>query len=100
MPFTYVLQSSITGQYYTGATSDVQGRISQPNSTQSRSTKNRGPWVLAHFEEFATLGEALRRERYLKTGRGRDELNGILSQKSNISKPEYEPQELAHSKIR
>jgi hypothetical protein len=33
---------------------------------------------LAHKEELASLADALRRERFLKTGRGRDELQRIL----------------------
>ena len=78
MPFTYVLRSESTGRYYTGATKDIDIRLTQHNSDQSRSTKNRGPWKLVHCEEFATLAESLRRERYLKSGKGRDELKRIL----------------------
>jgi hypothetical protein len=33
---------------------------------------------LVHREEFATLAEALRREKELKTGKGRDEIQRIL----------------------
>jgi predicted GIY-YIG superfamily endonuclease len=32
------------------------------------------PWSLIYMEEFATRSEAVRRERYFKTGRGREEL--------------------------
>ena len=78
MPFVYVLRSVKTGRLYTGATTNLENRLVQHNSDQSRSTKNRGPWVVVHQEEFATLAEALRRERFLKAGRGRDELRGIL----------------------
>ena len=78
MPFTYVLRSLTTGHHYTGATTNLENRLAQHNSDQSFSTKNRGPWILVHHEEFATLAEALRRERILKSGRGRDELRKIL----------------------
>ncbi len=78
MPFVYVLRSSVTGRLYTGATTDLDRRLLQHNSGLSRSTKNRGPWVLVHKEELASLADALRRERFLKTGRGRDELQRIL----------------------
>ena len=82
MPFAYVLRSLTTGRYYTGATSDLEVRLAQHNSDKSRSTKHRGPWVLAHSEQFATIAEALRRERFLKTGKGRDELKRILQAKT------------------
>jgi putative endonuclease len=78
MPFVYVLRSSATGRLYTGATTDLDRRLSQHNAGLSRSTKNRGPWVLVHKEELTSLADALRRERFLKTGRGRDELQRIL----------------------
>jgi hypothetical protein len=37
--------------------------------------------VIVHQEEFATLAEALRRKKVLKTGRGRDEVRRILAAK-------------------
>ena len=78
MPFAYVLRSLKTGQLYTGATANLEIRVSQHNSNQSRSTKNRGPWCVVHYEEFPTLAEALHREKALKTGKGRDEVRRIL----------------------
>jgi putative endonuclease len=84
MPFAYVLQSETTGGHYTGATVNLEIRLAQHNSDQSRSTKHRGPWNIVHFEAFATLAEALRRERFLKSGRGRDELRRILGGKCAI----------------
>jgi putative endonuclease len=78
VPFAYVLRSLATGRFYTGATTDLAVRLEQHNSNMSRSTKNRGPWILVHQEEFVTLAEALRRERELKTGKGRDEVQRML----------------------
>jgi putative endonuclease len=75
---TYVLRSQTTRRLYTGSTSDLGRRLGQHNSDLSVSTKHRGPWELVHQESFATLGEAVRRERYLKTGKGREELQRIL----------------------
>ena len=81
MFFVYVLRSRVTGRLYTGSTSDLKTRFAQHNSDQSFSTKHRGPWDLLHSEEFGTLAEAIRRERFLKTGKGRDELKKILAEK-------------------
>jgi len=81
MPFIYVLRSSTTGRSYTGATTDLDARLLQHNSDLCPSTKHRGPWVRVHHEEFATLAEALHREKFLKTGKGRDELERILASK-------------------
>ena len=74
----YILRSQVTGRFYTGSTSNLETRLQQHNCDQSTSTKNRGPWDLVHHEEFETLAEAVRRERYFKSGRGRDELKKII----------------------
>ena len=75
----YVLRSQTTRRFYTGVTSNLPKRLIEHNSDMSFSTKNRGPWDLVHSEEFATLSDAVRRERHLKTGHGRNELREILS---------------------
>jgi len=66
----YVLYSKSANHHYTGRTSDLKKRLQQHNSNLCRSTKNRGPWELVREERFLTLGEAARREKELKTGKG------------------------------
>ena len=85
MAFVYVLRSRKTGRRrcYRGATLNLQARMEQHNSDQSFSTKHRGPWDLVHQEEYATLADALLRERFLKTGKGRDELKRLLAKDPN-----------------
>jgi len=77
---TYVLRSKATRRLYTGSISNLARRLEQHNTDASVSTKHRGPWELVYREDFATLAEALRRERYLKTGKGREELTRALDQ--------------------
>jgi putative endonuclease len=75
----YVLRNKSTGRFYTGSTSDSGRRLAEHNPSLSTSTKNRGPWELVYFEDYATRSEAMRREREFKTGKGRDELKRIVS---------------------
>ena len=77
---TYVLRSETSGALYTGSTSDLNRRVAEHNSDLSIWTKGRGPWKLLHREDFAALAEAVRRERYFKTGKGREELQRLLAQ--------------------
>jgi putative endonuclease len=79
MYFVYVLRSKATGRHYVGFTSDLTQRVGQHNSGITKSTKNRGPWEMVHHEEFHTRPEAMQRERFLKTGQGREELKRILA---------------------
>ncbi len=80
MFLVYVLRNQTSGRLYTGYTSDLVQRVGQHNHGIAKSTKNRGLWELVYREEFKTRVEAMRREKYLKTGRGREELKGLLAQ--------------------
>ena len=81
MFFVYVLRSRSSGDFYTGHSGNLLKRVEEHNSGLSPSTKNRGPWDLVHHESFATRAGAMRRERELKTGKGRDEVQRILRSK-------------------
>lgn len=82
MFYVYVLRSETTGRFYTGSTQDLDSRLVEHNSNCATATKNRGPWRLVHSEAFATRKEAVARERYFKTGKGRIELEAILCVKT------------------
>ena len=77
MYHVYVLKSQRTGRRYVGSCEDLQARLHRHNTGQSPARKNGRPWTLSHKEMFSTRPEAVRRERYFKTGRGRDELDRI-----------------------
>ncbi len=73
----YVLRSSTTGRRYVGSCSDLCDRLRRHNAGESAATKFGIPWMLIHEEHFSTRAEAMARERYFKTGRGRDELDQL-----------------------
>nr|AQQ74893.1 hypothetical protein [uncultured bacterium] len=77
--WVYVLRSEKTGRFYTGSCEDLTKRVEQHNTGQNKSTRHGVPWILVHSESYATRSEAMQRERYLKTGRGRDELKRLLN---------------------
>ncbi len=85
MFYIYVLRSQTTGRFYTGQTASIPERKQKHEQGLSPSTKGRGPWDLVHQEEFATRAEAMRRERELKTGKGRNELKRILQERARSS---------------
>ncbi len=67
MPFLYVLRSRSTGKFYIGSAVDVVARFAEHQRGHSTYTRDRGPWDLVYQEEYATLKEARRRERQLKS---------------------------------
>ncbi|MBI3484214.1 MAG: GIY-YIG nuclease family protein [Acidobacteria bacterium] len=83
MYFAYVLRSLSCNRLYVGSTSQLQVRVSQHNEGISSPTKHWRPWELVHSEEFKTRAEAMRRERFWKTGRGREELKLLLARRAH-----------------
>lgn len=61
-------------KYYIGQTEDLQRRIQQHNehTFKGYTARFRGEWVLIYSESVATRIEALRREKQLKSGNGRE----------------------------
>src|SRR2546425_988807 len=86
MNFVYVLRNRTSGYHYTGHTADLTQRLGQHNHGFSKSTKNRGRWELIYQEEHDSRAEAMRREKFLKSGKGREELNRILMQNARSSR--------------
>ena len=66
------------GNTYVGQTADLERRLTQHNDPNCRlilyTKRHVGPWRVIHCEEFASRAAAMRRERELKSGKGRDAL--------------------------
>ena len=58
-----------------GSREDLDDPLRRHSAGESNATKHGVPWRLLHTESFATRSEAAIKERYYKTGRGRDELD-------------------------
>jgi putative endonuclease len=78
MFYVSVLKSLVDKRLYKGLTKDLNKRVKEHNSGWTRSTKAYRPWKLVYFERFQTLHEAREREKYLKSGIGREFLKNIL----------------------
>jgi putative endonuclease len=78
MFFVYILRSKSDGRHYTGHAADMTQRLGQLNAGITKSTKSQGPWELVYHEEFATRAEAMGREKFLKSGQGREEVQRLL----------------------
>ena len=80
--WVYAIRSRSTGRIYIGQTEDLQRRLSQrndPYSTLSLYTKRiKGPWDVVDSEQYQDRGEAVKRERSLKGGKGREFLKLIV----------------------
>ena len=77
MHHIYVLENSL-GRWYIGQTNNLGYRFARHNNGEVKSTKNGRPWKIIYTEKFATRAEAMRREEFLKSGKGRNFLKTIL----------------------
>ncbi|MBU0573552.1 MAG: GIY-YIG nuclease family protein [Candidatus Margulisbacteria bacterium] len=71
MYYVYVLHSLSYNTYYVGSTEDTEKRLSEHNAGKCRYTSGRMPWQLVYKEEYNTRGEAMKREKFFKSGQGR-----------------------------
>jgi len=78
MFYVYVLRSLEKGRRYVGMTKHLDRRLKEHNEGKNRSTKGFKPFELVHVEEFEERIEARKREKYLKSGSGREYLDSIL----------------------
>jgi putative endonuclease len=72
----YVIQNQ-QGQLYKGITEDIEQRLRYHNQDLGHWTKGKGPWRLVYSEQIENKTEALKREKFLKSGKGREVLKKL-----------------------
>ncbi len=75
MYYTYVLINQVNHYRYIGHCKYVPPRLKDHNYGKVKSTKSFKAWHLAHYEGFKTIVESIARERFLKSGIGREWLD-------------------------
>jgi putative endonuclease len=91
MFYTYVLVSLRDRRLYTGCTDDLRKRIQAHQRGKVRSTADRSPLSLIYYEACLHRDDAFRRERFLKTGKGKRFLeNRLRSYFDTVRKNESE----------
>ena len=80
MPYqVYFLYSPNFSKTYVGFTSNLEGRLKSHNELAHKGwTHKYRPWDLVFTETYILKTDAMKRELFLKTGRGREELKGML----------------------
>ena len=80
MWYVYVLWSKRDRKLYIGCTNDLKKRLILHNKGEIPATKFRRPLILIHYEAYLNKYDAYSREKWLKTGWGRNHLKKILVQ--------------------
>ena len=78
MFFVYILLSLKDNKKYIGFTKDLDRRLQEHFTGSCKSTKHRRPLKLIYKESFSTKSKAMLREKFLKSGKGREFIKAIL----------------------
>jgi len=78
MHYVYVIQSKDDKKLYVGCTANLRKRIEMHNSGKVNSTRSRKPFNLLYYEAYTNKGDAFEREKYMKTGWGRNYIKKVL----------------------
>jgi putative endonuclease len=76
--YTYVLLSLKDNKFYIGFTENLRKRLAEHNDGKSFATKCRRPFELIFYEAYRNKYDALRREKYFKTSKGKTTLKSML----------------------
>jgi len=63
---------------YVGLTNDLRNRFKLHNGGKVNSTKNRRPFMLIYYEAHLNRKDAAKREKFLKTGWGKNWIKRTL----------------------
>lgn len=71
MYYIYILKSKVDNKFYTGFSGNLKKRINEHHLGNVISTKNRRPLELIYYEAYQYKENALKREKFLKTTKGK-----------------------------
>ena len=79
MWYLYILESKKNGRNYIGSTQDLKRRMLEHNSRRGGVyTSKQGGWLLIFYEAFVDKKDALKAEKFFKSGYGREVLKDKL----------------------
>jgi putative endonuclease len=73
----YAIKSLSRNYIYVGMTNNLERRLNEHDNGENRSTKAYRPFVLVCTEEFRSREEARKREKFLKSGVGKEYLKTL-----------------------
>ncbi|MEK6645498.1 MAG: GIY-YIG nuclease family protein [Candidatus Firestonebacteria bacterium] len=76
--YVYVLLSQKDSKFYIGFTNELERRLKEHEQGKNISTSKRLPVKLIYFEGHLSEDDAMRRENYFKTTKGKTTLRQIL----------------------
>ena len=79
MIYFNVIKSEVNGDLYVGICKDVTNRLRDHENGKNRYTKGLRPWRLMRVENYPDWSEARKKEKYYKSGIGKEQLKKNLA---------------------
>jgi len=76
--YVYAIKSVNSNYIYVGLTNNPERRIDQHNKGHNKTTKPYAPFETIYLENAGTRTEARAREKYLKSGAGKEFLKSLI----------------------
>ena len=80
MIYVYALKSKSRNYIYVGLTKDLKRRIIEHNAGKNKTTRAYRPFELLYDEIYSNRVEARKREKFLKSGVGKEFLRNLQKQ--------------------
>ncbi len=80
MYYVYAISSIDRNYIYVGMTNDLKRRVAQHNNGYQKTTRPYAPFILIYWEGCENRIDARKREKYLKSGIGKEFLKGKRDQ--------------------
>jgi putative endonuclease len=78
--YVYILQNASKNFIYIGYSEDLKARIIAHNKRKCQSTMHYATLELIHYEAYKNIKDAKRREKYLKSSKGKTTLRTMLKE--------------------
>ena len=75
MFYVYVLRSRKNNYRYIGQINDIERRLKEHNEGLTKSIRFQRPFVLEYYERCQSRCAAIKKEKFFKSGKGREWLN-------------------------
>jgi putative endonuclease len=78
----YILYSQSIDKYYIGHTDNLDRRLNEHNTGQTRYSQTGKPWILKYSEEFPDRSTAMKREKEIKMKKSRKYIEYLIGLRS------------------
>ena len=80
----FAIKSYTDGRIYVGMSQNIEKRLKEHNSGKVFSTKGYKPWHLVYSEKCSDRLHARKKEKYYKSGYGKEHLKNIINNSQNL----------------